>query len=104
MYLVAQVGVSAAFGGGILSSLLLQDPVQAPIALFAADSVGWIWTTCWWLMNYFPFGLIASLHSLLPVRLVSKVCCWQAVQWDFLLLPKPLPVPEAGIAQWFGAC
>ncbi|DBA94266.1 TPA: hypothetical protein ACH3X1_001883 [Trebouxia sp. C0004] len=69
-----QIGLFAAFGGGIVSSLLLQDPVSAPIALFHSNYLGLVWTTCWWLMNYCPKDLVASAHGLLPVRLVTKIC------------------------------
>ncbi len=68
-----QIGLFAAFGGGIVSSLLLQDPVSAPIALFHSNYLGIVWTVCWWLMNYCPKDLVASAHCLLPVRLVTKV-------------------------------
>ena len=64
----------AAFGGGIVSSLLLQDPVQAPIALFSSNYLGMVWTACWWLMTYCPGDWVASAHSLLPVRMLTKVC------------------------------
>lgn len=57
-----------------MSSLLLQDPVSAPIALFHSNYLGMVWTVCWWLMNYFPQDLVASLHTLLPFRIISKVC------------------------------
>lgn len=67
-----QVGLLAAFGGGILSSLLLQDPKRAPIALLASNSVGVIWTACWWLVNYLPGGLVAKLLRLRPFKLVAK--------------------------------
>ena len=67
-----QVGLLAAFGGGILSSLLLQDPKRAPIALLASNSVGVIWTACWWLVNYLPGGLVARLLRLRPFKLVAK--------------------------------
>ena len=68
-----QIGLFAAFGGGIVSSLLLQDPVSAPIALFHSNYLGIVWTLCWWLMNYCPKDLVASVHGLLPVRLLTKV-------------------------------
>ena len=70
-----QIGLSAAFGGGILSSLVLQDPVNAPIALFHSNYVGVVWTVCWWLMNYFPSDTIAYLHGWLPVTMATKVMC-----------------------------
>lgn len=66
------MGLLAAFGGGILSSLLLQDPKRAPIALLASNSVGVIWTACWWLVNYLPGGLVAKLLRLRPFKLVAK--------------------------------
>ncbi|KAK9804406.1 hypothetical protein WJX72_011360 [[Myrmecia] bisecta] len=66
------VGLLAAFGGGVVSALLLQDPAKAPIALFADNKVGVIWTTCWWLITFFPYNLVERTHQLLPVRLVTK--------------------------------
>ena len=66
------MGLLAAFGGGILSSLLLQDPKRAPIALLASNSVGVTWTVCWWLVNYLPGGLVAKLLRLRPFKLVAK--------------------------------
>ncbi|KAK9840818.1 hypothetical protein WJX81_006890 [Elliptochloris bilobata] len=68
------VGLIAAFGGGILSSLLLQDPKRAPIALLESNSIGIIWTACWWLVNYLPGGLVAKLLSLRPCKLAAKAC------------------------------
>ena len=35
-----QVGVIAAFGGGIASSILLQKPDKAPIAVFSDNNIG----------------------------------------------------------------
>lgn len=68
-----QIGVCAAFGGGIVSSLLLQDPVQAPIALFSSNYLGIVWSVCWWLINYCPGDVVASTHALLPFKMLTKV-------------------------------
>lgn len=68
-----KIGLFAAFGGGIISSLLLQDPVRAPIALFSSNYLGLVWTTCWWLMNYCPSDLVAHVHGFLPVTSATKV-------------------------------
>lgn len=35
--------------------------------------IGITWTLCWWLINYSPYNLVAQVHNLLPVRMVSKV-------------------------------
>lgn len=70
---VLQIGLFAAFGGGVVSSLLLQDPVRAPIALFHSNYLGLVWTICWWLMNYCPYDLVAKVHGSGPVSSLSKV-------------------------------
>ncbi|KAL3159054.1 hypothetical protein ABBQ32_011052 [Trebouxia sp. C0010 RCD-2024] len=68
------IGICAAFGGGIVSSLLLQDPVQAPIAFFSSNYLGIVWSICWWLINYCPGDIVASTHALLPFKMLTKVC------------------------------
>ncbi|KAK9901979.1 hypothetical protein WJX75_000130 [Coccomyxa subellipsoidea] len=68
------VGALAAFGGGILTALLIQDPKRAPIPLLSSNTVGVIWTICWWLINYFPGNLVAKMFSVAPFRISAKVC------------------------------
>lgn len=68
-----QVGALAAFGGGILTALLIQDPKRAPIPLLSSNTVGVIWTICWWLINYFPGNLVAKMFSAAPFRISAKV-------------------------------
>ncbi|KXZ41319.1 hypothetical protein GPECTOR_557g577 [Gonium pectorale] len=62
----------AGFGGGVVSSLLIMDPVKAPINILANNTVGVTYFICWWLMVYSPFNLVERLHSLLPM--VTKAC------------------------------
>ena len=69
----SQVGFLAAFAGGVLSALLIQDSKVAPIALLTSNSVGVTWTVCWWLVNYCPGNLVARAMSWLPCRLVARV-------------------------------
>ncbi|EIE21233.1 hypothetical protein COCSUDRAFT_30355 [Coccomyxa subellipsoidea C-169] len=68
------IGALAAFGGGILTALLIQDPKRAPIPLLSSNTVGVIWTVCWWLVNYFPGNYVAKILSLAPFRTSAKVC------------------------------
>jgi hypothetical protein len=124
--LYVQTGFLGAFGGGILSALVLQQPQRAGIALFEVREVdmtqvlpwqhGWlhsrraplsyhlilshqrrtthcqggaqdaenhvvtaqdntigiVWTLCWWAMMYSPGDSVSRLHSLLPVRMLTK--------------------------------
>jgi len=63
----------AAFGGGLLSAFLLQDPKKFGISLFTDNTLGVTWTICWWLMNYCPFDAVNRVHSFLPVRVLTKV-------------------------------
>ncbi len=37
------------------------------------NSMGITWTLCWWGMNYSPGDVVNRVHSLLPVRMVTKV-------------------------------
>jgi hypothetical protein len=67
-------GFLGAFGGGILSALVLQAPQRAGVALFEDNSIGITWTLCWWGMNYSPGDVVNRVHSLLPVRMVTKIC------------------------------
>ncbi|BDA51041.1 probable trimeric intracellular cation channel type B [Coccomyxa sp. Obi] len=68
------VGALAAFGGGILTALLIQDPKRAPIPLLTSNTVGLTWTISWWLINYFPGNLAARLLSFPPLKISAKVC------------------------------
>lgn len=67
-------GFLGAFGGGILSALVLQQPQRAGVALFEDNIVGIVWTLCWWGIMYSPGDVVNSVHSLLPVRMLTKVC------------------------------
>ncbi|GIL90578.1 hypothetical protein Vretimale_17477 [Volvox reticuliferus] len=53
---------------------LLQDPVKAPISILANNSLGVTWFICWWLMVYSPFNVVGRIHSLPPVKLITKLC------------------------------
>ncbi|KAG2431332.1 hypothetical protein HYH02_013322 [Chlamydomonas schloesseri] len=64
----------AGFGGGVFSSLLMMDPVNAPISLFASNSLGVTWFVCWWLMTYAPFGICERIHSIPPIKALTKLC------------------------------
>lgn len=69
-----QVSFIAAFGGGVVSALLLCDRHVAPNPLFASNMLGIIWTACWWAVNYFPGDIVFSLQQLLPIRMACRVC------------------------------
>ena len=58
-------------GGGVISAYLLQDP-YTPNPVFAVNGIGVVWTACWWLINYFPLGLVAGAVNFLPVRAFCK--------------------------------
>ncbi len=64
-----QAGLLLATGGGVITSLLLDEPVP----FFRSNVLGVTWTLCWWLMLYFPYGLVYNLHSMLPIRMTTKV-------------------------------
>lgn len=64
----------AAFGGGVVSALLLCDRHVAPNPLFTSNTLGIIWTACWWAINYFPGDLIFTLQQFLPIRMASRMC------------------------------
>ena len=68
-----QTGLMAAFGGGLISAFLLQNPQKFGISLFTDNTLGVTWTICWWLINYCPLDLVNTAHSFLPVRVVTKV-------------------------------
>ena len=120
-----QTGFLGAFGGGILSALVLQQPQRAGIALFEVhavqiaqvlswlagytadldrspilpfspsnevhftakeshktlnivlqltqdNTIGIVWTLCWWAIMYSPGDSVNRVHSLLPVRMLTK--------------------------------
>ena len=72
-----QIGLLAAFGGGIVTALLLQDPATAPIALLADNAVGVCYTAAWWALLYSPAPFRSSLRSALalpPVRALGRAC------------------------------
>lgn len=85
-----QVGALAAFGGGILTALLIQDPKRAPIPLLSSNTVGLTWTICWWLINYFPGNLAARVLSLPPLKISAKVRAFPSLS-PCLLHLKLLP-------------
>lgn len=68
-----QAGFFCAFGGGITSGLLLQDPIKAPISLFASNSIFFIWTVSWWLINYAPGDAGVKSFENAFVKVLSKV-------------------------------
>ena len=62
----------AAFGGGVLSSIVLGDP-KTPPALFASNDVGLIFTAVWWAVNYSPAApLLVDILSRPPVAAVAR--------------------------------
>lgn len=72
-----QIGLLAAFGGGIVTALLLQDPATAPIALLADNAVGLSYTAAWYGLLYAPSPVRSSLHALLtftPTRALARAC------------------------------
>lgn len=55
--------------------MLICDRHAAPVPLFAVNSVGVIWTACWWAINYFPGDIVHTLYaSVLPIRMMCKLC------------------------------
>lgn len=64
----------AAFGGGTLTALLIQDPLKAANVLFTNNKLAIWWTLCWWSINYFPKDIISKLHSALPIRIITRAC------------------------------
>ena len=76
----AQVGLLAAFGGGLITAIIL----NVPIPLFSSNTLGITWTVCWWLANYSPGSVVAKVLTLVPVRIPAKVrykaCQSRAVQ------------------------
>lgn len=65
----------AGFGGGVVTSLLLMAPEKAGIALFADNMVGLVWTSCWWLVNYFPGGSIGRVVNVWYIKIITKMMC-----------------------------
>lgn len=64
-----QVGLLAAFGGGLLTAIIL----NVPIPLFSSNTLGITWTICWWLANYSPGNIVGKILALAPVRIPAKV-------------------------------
>ncbi|GLI68493.1 hypothetical protein VaNZ11_012935 [Volvox africanus] len=64
----------AGFGGGVITSILMMDPVKAPISILANNSLGVTWFICWWLMVYSPFNIVGRIHSVPPVKMITKLC------------------------------
>lgn len=64
----------AAFGGGVVSALLLCDRHVAPNPLFTSNTLGVIWTACWWAVNYFPGDLVFTVQQFLPIRMATRIC------------------------------
>lgn len=63
---------TAAFGGGVLSAILLNDPATPP-ALFASNDVGVIFTAVWWLVNYSPArSVVTSVLARPPVAATAR--------------------------------
>ena len=81
-----KVGLLAAFGGGLITAIIL----NVPIPLFASNTLGITWTICWWLANYSPGGVVARILKLAPVRIPAKVRCYTctclAQPWSLLML------------------
>lgn len=63
----------AAFGGGLLTAMLMMDRQQASIALFSKDAIGLSFTLTWWAYYYLPAGLGPRVAALPPVRSSAKV-------------------------------
>eukprot|EP01023_Acetabularia_acetabulum_P020602 TRINITY_DN2074_c0_g1_i12.p2 TRINITY_DN2074_c0_g1~~TRINITY_DN2074_c0_g1_i12.p2 ORF type:complete len:273 (+),score=51.46 TRINITY_DN2074_c0_g1_i12:163-981(+) len=60
------------FAGGIVSSLLIMDPKQAPLAILNVNSVAIVFTVCWWLRTYAPFGIVDRILKFLPFAAAVK--------------------------------
>jgi len=59
-------------GGGVVTAALLMNPHKAPLAAFAKNEVMVVWTVCWWLNNYCPRGLVASITRRWYVQMFTK--------------------------------
>ncbi|GIL68827.1 hypothetical protein Vafri_22058 [Volvox africanus] len=64
----------AGFGGGVITSILMMDPVKAPINILANNSLGVTWFICWWLIVYSPYNIVGRIHSMPPVKMITKLC------------------------------
>lgn len=64
-----QVGLLAAFGGGLITAVILNQPIP----LFASNTLGITWTVCWWLANYAPGNIISAALSWTVCRIPAKV-------------------------------
>jgi len=76
-FLPIQLALLAAFGGGIVTALLIQDPVAAPIALFADNDVGLAFTAAWWGLLYSPPPLARPLRAAMAApagRAAARAC------------------------------
>ena len=72
-----KIGLLAAFGGGILTALLLQDPAGSPIGLLADNAVGVAYTLAWWGLLYAPAPVRSALRALVtfpPTRAAARAC------------------------------
>ncbi|KAL4431927.1 hypothetical protein ABPG77_000194 [Micractinium sp. CCAP 211/92] len=69
------LGFTAAYGGGTLSALLLQNPGAASVALFSKNEVGLVYTLVWWAHSYLPRGLPRRAYGASPVlRCAAQLC------------------------------
>lgn len=75
----------AAWGGGIVSAVLLATPSRLPVSLFT-DHHDVIVVATWWLANHSPFGIIGAAMRMLPVRVgalalleIGRAACMCAV-------------------------
>ncbi|GAB4818578.1 hypothetical protein N2152v2_005624 [Parachlorella kessleri] len=68
------VTLFAAFGGGMVSALLVQEPSKASNSLFTKNAVGVYYALAWWAVNYCPGDLVSRLYSLLPIRMAGRGC------------------------------
>lgn len=42
------------------------------VAITQDNTIGIVWTLCWWAMMYSPGDSVNRVHSLLPVRMLTK--------------------------------
>ncbi|KAL4459047.1 hypothetical protein ABPG75_013912 [Micractinium tetrahymenae] len=69
------LGFTAAYGGGTLSALLLQNPGAAAVGLFSKNQLGVVYTLVWWTQDYLPGGLLRRAYAgLPPLRSAAKLC------------------------------
>ncbi|KDD73047.1 hypothetical protein H632_c2593p0, partial [Helicosporidium sp. ATCC 50920] len=67
------VGFIFAFGGGLVTSLLLQS-AKAPLSFLAGDTIPAFWVVAWWLMMHCPGGVVSSLFELRAVQGLAFAC------------------------------